>query len=277
MLRFVKPWLPLILLVAAANGLISVAGVGIAAVNKQVVDAATASRPEFDAKMFALLAAATFLNIIFSNVLGVGKTLFNERYSYSLKEQFYGKLMRVKWLQLSRLHSGDIMTRLTGDIDVVAAGMFSVIPSLAYIVFQLAAAFGVLYYYDHTLAWIALCLGPFGLALSAVLGKIFAKYQRQSRENESAYRAFLQESVENLVIAKSFSREEANCRRMREFWNIRYGIIKKRSVAGLGIGVAMNVVFSGGYLLAFGWSLMRMVQGEITYGTVTLLMKPLRD
>lgn len=272
LVSFVKPWLPLILLVSVANGFMSVIGVGVAAVNKRVVDAATAMEPRFDGKIFALLVAVMLFNLIFSNGMNVFKTLLNERYGYGAKEQFYGRIMNAKWQMLSRLHSGDLMTRLTGDIDTVASGLFAVIPSAFYIVFQLVTAFLVLYHYDAMLAVVVLVFAPVGLLISVLMSRIFARYQKQSRENESAYRAFLQESVENLVVTKSFTREAYNRKKMRSFWNIRYDIIKKRSAAGFGVGLAMGMIFSGSYLFAFGVSLMRLVNGEITYGTVTLLL-----
>ncbi len=272
LISFVKPWIALILLVSVANGMMSVIGVGVAAVNKRVVDAATSSNPTFDGKVFALLVAVMAFNLIFSNAMSVFKTLLNERFGYGAKEEFYGRIMNAKWQKLSKLHSGDIMTRLTGDIDTVSSGLFSVIPSAFYIVFQLVTAFLVLYHYDAMLAVVVLLFAPVGLLISVFMSRIFAKYQKQSRENESAYRAFLQESVGNLVVTKSFTREEYNRERMRHFWEIRYGIIKKRAAASFGVGIAMGLIFSGSYLFAFGISLMRLVNGEITYGTVTLLL-----
>ncbi len=272
LVRLIRPWLPIIIVISLVNGLSSLIGVGVSVINKYVVDAATANEPYFNTVCFAALAGVMLFNLLFNNALNVGKTLLNERFAFSLKERFYERIMSAKWLELSRIHSGDVMTRLTGDVDTVASGMFSVIPSMSYIVFQLVAAFSVLYYYDPKLALFALALGPAGLIISVVMSRVYARFQRQSRENESAYRAFLQESIGNLVIAKSFSREEANKARMREFWKIRYNIMKKRSLTSMGIGVCMGVIFNGGYLIAFGWSLMRLVRGEITYGTVTLLL-----
>ena len=270
--QFIRPWIPVILLVMIINAVSSVAGVGVAAINKLVVDAATAKNPAFDRGTFFLLVAVTGANILFTNGVSVGKTWLNERYAFSMKERFYEKILNAQWLPLSRIHSGDVMTRLTGDIDTVSTGMFGVLPALAAIVVQLISAFGLLYYYDPLLALFALCLGPLGAVISLFFSRIFARFQKQARENESAYRAFMQESVENLVISKSFCMEGRNKKRMRSFWEIRFGIIKKRSLAGFGINSAMSLIFSGGYLIAFGWSLVRLVNGEITYGTVTLLL-----
>ncbi len=272
LLNLIKPWLPIIIIVSLVNAAVSVMGVGIAAINKQVVDQATAGKPVFNEQIFAILAAVTLCNIFFSIGINVVKTLLNERYGYSLKEQFYEKILQAQWLPLSKIHSGDLMTRITSDVDTVASGMFSVVPSAFFIVFQLVTAFLVLYHYDPLLSLFALCLGPIGVIMSVLISRIFAKYQRESRENEAAYRAFMQESVENLVIIKSFSKETYSKFCMQEFWKKRYEIIKKRSIASLGMGLGMSVIFSGGYLIAFGWSLIRLVRGEITYGTVTLLL-----
>ena len=272
LMRLVRPWLRNIGFITVANALMSCSGVAIASLNKYVVDAATRQRPVFDVKMFALLVIATIGVAFLSGMLGILNLWWNEKYSFFLKQDFYHKILHTRWSGLSGMHSGDIMTRLTDDVNTVASGLFSVLPSAVYIIFQLLSAFLVLYHWDPMLAIFAIVIGPVGALISIPIGKVFARYQRMSRENESAYRSFLQESIEKLLIVKSFGLERNNEERMQDFWHIRYDIIRKRSFAGMGVSMGVNSIFSLGYLFAFGWGLMRMSRGEVTYGTVTLLI-----
>ncbi len=272
LIHFVRPWLMQMIIISLLNSLVSVMGVGIAAINKRVVDEATGTQPDFHFPLFLLLVGITLFNIAFSNGTGVLRTWLYERFGFSLKEEIYSRLMEIQWLPLTKLHSGDIMTRMTGDIDVIASGMFEMLPSTVSVIIQLITAFALLYHYDSILAVFALFFGPAGMLFGVFMGRILAKFQKQARENESRYRAFMQESMENLVVTKSFCMEKQNKNRMTDFWTRRMQIIKRQSLAGFALGTVTGGIFSGGYLIAFGWSLMRLTQGEITYGTVTLLL-----
>lgn len=268
----VKPWIWKILLVSILNAGLSVLGVLIAAINKWMIDYAVGEEPSFQPGIYALLVVATIFQMAFNSGVNIFRILMNEKFGFYMKKRFFGNILRGDWLKLSRFHSGDIMTRITGDMDTIANGLFTMIPSLFYIVFQFVTAFGVLFHYDHMLAVLAICLGPVGLMISIAMSRIFAAFQKRAMENEGAYRSFMQECVENVVIEKSFSMEEECARRMGGFWNVRYEILRKRGLIGFGMNMAVNLIFSGGYLAAFGWSLYRLVHGEITYGTVTLLL-----
>lgn len=272
LIKQMRAWVWILLGISLLNAALSGMTVVIAAVNKQVVDYATADAPVFHVGFFALLVVVTFANMAFSSGINIGKSFLNEKFAFSMKQRFFRQILRGNWLKLSEFHSGDIMTRITGDMDMVANGMFNILPGLVYTVFQFVIAFSVLWYFDYRMALAAFCLAPLGLLISAGMSNIFARFQAQSRENEAAYRSFMQESMENIVITKSFCQEEASARRMKEFWKIRFGIIKKRSLFGFGLNMAMGLIFSGGYLACFGWCLYRLVQGEITYGTVTMMI-----
>ncbi len=265
-------WFWVLCLVAVLNVCLSGMTVLIAAVNKQVVDYATAGVPTFHVGFYLLLAVVTFGNLACSSAMNIFKTFLNEKFAFSMKIRFFRQILLGDWQRLSKFHSGDIMTRITGDMDVVAHGLFNVFPSLIYTVFQFAISFAVLWYFDFRMAVAAFCLAPLGVVLSAGMSSVFAGFQKESRENEAAYRSFMQESMENIVITKSFSQEENACGQMQEFWEARFGIIKRRSLFGFGLNMALGMIFSGGYLVTFGWCLYRLVKGEITYGTVTMMI-----
>ena len=267
-----RDWIPVILLISVINGLLSIAGIGIAAVNKELVDRATGTQPFFGAGIFLLLITVTVGNVVVSSGIGLYTGFLNEKFSFTMRRNFYGKILRGDWLRLSSYHSGDLMTRLTGDIDTVSNSLFILLPAICYMVLQFVTAFALLYHYDPGLTVIALCIGPLGLAASVALGRLFGRYQKQFRENDGQFRSFMQESMENLMVIKSFSQEEQFGKRLNGYWEARFDIILRRSRASFWLNLAIRGIFSGGYLIAFGWSILRLSRGEITYGTMTLLL-----
>lgn len=52
----------------------------------------------------------------------------------------------------------------------------------------------------------------------------------------------------------------------------RMALVKRRSLYGMLAHIAMRLTFTGGYLLAFGWGILRVSLGEITYGTMSVFL-----
>lgn len=101
-------------------------------------------------------------------------------------------MIRSKWQSLQAFHSGDILTRLTSDVDTVAQGIATLIPDTLGLVVRLVLAFVVLFQYDKVLALSALILGPCGVLAGVLFTGMMHRYEVQMRENESAYRSFMQ-------------------------------------------------------------------------------------
>lgn len=73
-------------------------------------------------------------------------------------------------------------------------------------------------------------------------------------------------------MLKAFSREAASNARLEELKAERLDITRKRGFVSMLSRISMNLVFSGGYLLAFGWGIMRVSRAAITYGTMNVFL-----
>ena len=267
-----KPWLPKILGISFFSGGLSTIAIGISQLNKWLVDTATGHSPAFDMRIFLILCLATFANMAVNSGLNTYQTLLYEKQSYQMRKQFFRQVLIGDWQRLSAFHSGDIMTRITSDVDMIAHGVFTLIPQVVSVLCQFITAFLLFYHYAPGLSIVILGISPFGLLFSIILSRVYSRLQKQSRENEAEYRAFMQESTENLMLAKCFSLEVFFQEKLEFFWNKRYAVVKKRTYTSFFLNILMTLVFSGSYLIAFGWSTLLLSKGEITYGTLTLLL-----
>lgn len=270
MIRTTKPYFHYIIIILC----ISIVSMGISYVStiigKYVVDDAT--KGAVNMHNILLMCAATIISIfvgIFSNVLS---SYINERFSFNIRQKLFNDIQRSVWIKISKLHSGDLVTRLTSDTSSLADCMISLLPSTIIIICQLVISFCILFYYDKAIAVFALILGPIGAVCMLFFKESFKKYQRELRESESEYRTFMQECLSDLTVVKTFMQENKNEQKIEEIKEKRLQLIIKSSRLSSLMGAVMKIVYSMGYVIAFCWGSYRISTGDITYGTLTVFI-----
>ena len=265
-----KPFWPQLMLLVGIDLLAVLIGFGSSFVSKNVVDNATAGLEFLPAFSVMILLSAVSIGI--GAAVGVLRTLINERFSFGVRLKVFDRLLSASYLGLGRYHSGDLLTRMTSDVDTIATGIASAIPSLAMILVRLGAAFLLLFGYSPFLALSALLLAPVGLLLSLLTGERLKKLSAEVRESEAAYRSFIQEHTANIAVVKTFQMEEQSRRRLTGLRQRTLNAVLKRSRLSVVTNLCIRAVFSLGYFISFGYCIFGLAGGTLTYGTMTLFL-----
>ncbi len=265
-----KPFIPSLILLLFFSIVGSLLGIVSAVVSKFVIDAATSasSLTVSVVVMISVTAATLALSIVSSLVT----TVINERYAFHIRRKIFDKILRTEWLQIAKYHSGDLLTRLKSDVGAVTSGITNVAPSIITLIVRLIAAFFTLMYYDASLALFALILGPVSAVSSWIFGRKLKRLQIKVQESESKYSSFMQESIENILIIKSFVAEERSNQRLQELYKQRLHWILKKNRLSVIASAAVGFFFSFGYILAFVWGAIKISLGLISFGTMTLFL-----
>ncbi len=272
MITKTKPFFWSLMLILLLNFSISVTGIGSTVITKYIIDGATGAGKVFTAQGVTILVVLTLVSMAVSAFSGIITTLINERYAFSIRLKVYDNVLRAKWQKIMSFHSGDIVTRLTGDIEAVSNGISSIIPNFIFLLVRLIIAFCVLFFYDHFLALAALIIGPVGVLLSLIFSGKLKYYQEELRKTESEYRSFLQETVENITVVKTFEQEASCGEKLLQLRNKRLKLIVKRNKLNIAISLCIRFTFSAGYLIAFCWGIFRLSNHSITYGTMSIFL-----
>lgn len=239
-------------------------------IGKHIVDATTSG--QLNIKYIIYMIGSTIFSILFSSFTRIFSDYVNEKFSFGLRCKMFDRVQRCVWQELSKFHSGDIVTRLTSDVSAVSGGLISLVPSIIVTAIQLIASFGILFYFDRPLALFALIIGPVGTISMIFFKKKYSYYQKKLRETESEYRSFMQESLANVGVVKTFQCEDSNSEYMQNIRQSRMHVIMKTSRLSALMSAFMRLIFSTGYVVAFCWSAYRISAGMITYGTMTIFL-----
>lgn len=270
LLSYSKPYAGRIILKMLME--LGVTGMSLAMVaySKRIIDNATTGNKFVS---FLIVYVCLMIAVLFvENILTLITTILNEKYSFGIRLQVYNKIIRSNWSTVEKYHTGDLMTRLTSDAGNVADGIINTIPQVLRLVIELVVVFFMLFSYSPLLACLGLCVAPVAAIASWWLGKKIKRLQVKVQESEAKYRSFLQESLANLLIVKSFRNENYASDRLSELRENRFFWVFKKTKMSMASSVAMSLAFQIGYIAAFAYGALLIYRGEITYGTMTVFL-----
>lgn len=270
--HYSKPYLGRISIYMLLSVMTTGISLGMAVLSKEIINSAIGGKENVIVRFIVVygvfIIAELVLNIL-STILG---TMLQERFSFGIRKQLYEKILASKWLDIQKYHSGDLMTRLTTDAQNVADGIMYVIPSIVTLFVQLIMVFFTLFYYSHVMAICALLIAPVAAFMAWWLGGRLKKLQLKVQESEALYRSFMQESVANLMIVKTFANEEYSTDRLIDLRENRFHWVFQKTKMGVFYTTAMSLAFQGGYIIAFTYGALQVAHKIIDYGTMSIFL-----
>ena len=271
MVSYAKPYAPRIFLVMLFNLLTSILSVGMAVISKHIIDTATDNSGSF-LWLIVLYIVCVLVNLGIVMAGSLISVMLSERFSFGIRKQLYEKIIHSHWMDVQKYHTGDLMTRLTSDASSVSDGIISIVPDIIKLLLELVIVFFTLFYFSPLLAVFALVLAPLAAIASFIFGQAIKKLQVKVQESESAYRSFLQESLANLLIVKSFVNEDYSTQRLVTLRDQRFHWVFKKSKLSIAASTAMSMTFQLGYITAFAYGALQISKKAITYGTMSVFL-----
>ena len=242
----------------------------MAVLSKEVIDHATNGDGITTALLWyvVLMVVMQIVNVITT----FASTMMNEHFSFGIRKQVYDKIVHSAWLETEKYHTGDLMTRMTSDAGNIADGIVNTIPSIIELMIELIAVFFTLFSYSKFLALFSLFLAPFAGMVSLLLGRKLKVLQIRVQESETAYRSFIQESLANLLIVKSFTNEDRFTEELVHLRKERFAWVWKKTKLNVGASASMSATFEIGYIAAFTYGVLQVSAKVISFGTMTIFL-----
>jgi len=167
----------------------------------------------------ALLAAV----LLFTLLRGVGAFLgryyiewVGQRVVMVLRNQAFAHLQDVSVQDLSHKRTGELISRVTNDTQLVERGVSTVLSDLAVQPFMLAAAVAALLLLDPRLALITVVFFPACILPVALFGRRVRKYARRGQARLADLASIQQETAVGARVVKAFGMEARETARFRD-------------------------------------------------------------
>ena len=210
---------------------------------------------------FAVLAVA-------SSAFEWGGTLCGQwlgfRIEAAMRERLFDHIERLPFAYFDRTKTGEILSRITGDLRQVGSTAHLMPEALVEIVLMLTGSFAVMFCLNVRLALWTLLPVPFILLFAAAFQKHIHAVWRGNRQEAAAFAAHVENAVQGIREVKSFTCEDRERRAFRHV-NDRFRLSFERMSS---LYAPLN---SGTQLMLEGYSLLYIALGAwmVAHGSAT--------
>lgn len=241
--------------------------------SKNLIDAVTGHDTENIGFIISTIIGMGLGSIVLEAVTGRISAKINIKVGNEIRADIYDRIINTDWESMSAFHSGDLLTRLTGDATTVADSVLGWIPNLITRLVQFICIFSVIMYYDPTMAVLSLISAPITILVSKSLMLKMRKFNKASREISSEMMSFNEETFQNLQSIKAFNLINVFSNRLRIVQEKSKKVGLEYNKFSIYTYCFMSVVGMVVYYSCFGWGVYRLWTGHITYGTMTLFLQ----
>ena len=258
-------------------GLISTMSVAVAMCNvwisKRLIDIATHSVDGDLIQFIILFASCAVVQILFSVTISRLETKTEVSLRNSLRYKYFTKIMESRWSGKEAFHTGDMLSRLDGDVAKVADTLSRTMPAVIATVIQLIAALLFLGSMDWRLTLVVLLIMPAALLLSRAYVNRMRRLTNDIRTTDSRIYTHLQENIQHRVLITSFENTDQAIESLDDYHEDLQRQTITRNNYNLFSRSIVQLGFSAGYVTAFSWGVTGIAAGTITFGTMAAFLQ----
>ena len=268
-----KPaYLPLIISLIIGS-ITSAVGVYNTMISKYLIDAATSGQVNIVIKWLTAMAAIIIFNLAFGTINSLLSTYTSNKIYNELQKKFFAHVTYSTYMENSKYHSVGLLTRITSDTSTINSFICGTIPSIVYSTITLVISFFTLLSINPFIAVFTVLVFPMLFVMNKLLGKRIKKFYKDIQDQSIKYNAFVQESIQNLMIVKTFCAEKRTVSNLAKLQADKFKLIFKQTLFSSLVGIAFSIGSSGLSFIVFAWGALNLVSGAITFGTMTALLQ----
>ncbi len=215
-----------------------------------------------------------------ANLIGVVESYINtwiaQHITYDMRNQMYGHLQKMSQRFSTTSRQGDVITRMTSDIDGVQQVITNTFTSILSNVITLIIAMVAMFRKNWVLALIGMVIVPLFTIPTRRAGRTRWKFANESQACNDEINGILNEtlSVSCQLLSKLFGREQYEYRRYEEANSRMIRLNIREGMAGRWFRVILSTFTSIGPMLIYlvGGILMIRYNQDLTIGDITVLV-----
>ncbi len=261
------------IVLTAVMAAVSALAVSFSLVSKNIIDIATRAGNGDMAKNVLLLVLMIILMIILQIAASRINIAVTGKMEIRLKGGMFNKLLKKDMLSVYKYHTGDIMNRLTNDVNSVSIGYSSVIPEIVSFAVRIIFSICVLIKLDRSFALIYIVAAPLFLIFAKLYSNKMKKLHKKVQETEGDTRSYMTEALQNLLVIKAFEKEKDFSVKADGFQKLNYKAKIKRNTVSITVNILVYMAFTFGYYFALLWGAFKISSGILTFGGLTAMLQ----
>lgn len=200
-----------------------------------------------------------------------------QKIGYELRRKLASKIFKIKLSKLDTMKKGDVISKVTNDVERLTDNLTEVIPDLVYNFSLIIGVIVMMYILDPILASLTIIVIPITYIILAIIVKKTQKYFELNQKAIGNVNSFVEESVTNNDVIKSFNKENyfKNKFNKESATLAKYGF---KSSFYSSLGVSFNKALGNlNYLVIVCVGALRVIKGSLRLGAIQSFMQYMKD
>ncbi|GHF54601.1 protein-tyrosine-phosphatase [Streptomyces mashuensis] len=265
-----RRWIPVLLAFVVIGPVIDAAGIWLF---KVVVDDVLVPRR---LGLFVPIALAYVVLTVLAGAVRFGDEVtsawVSERFLMALRSDLFRHLQGLSLGFFERRRPGDVLSRLTGDVEAVETFLLSGIVGAFSHLIELGVFLTVLFWLSWDLALVALLVAPLFWITARWFSRRIKAAAREQRRRSGTISAVAEESLGNIALVQAYNRQGREQRRFQaeNLGNYRAEMASAR--IGALFAPVVDVLELGGVLVVMGMGAWELTQGRLTLGGLLVFL-----
>lgn len=223
-----------------------------------------------------VVALLYFISSFFTFIQSISMTEVANRFAKKLRNSISEKINRLPLTFFDKNSVGDILSRVTNDIDTIAQSMNQSLASLFSSIVQFLGTIIMMFYTNWQMAVTAIVSSTFGfIFMFLIIGKS-QKYFSMRQKSLGKLNGHIEEVYSGLNIVKSYNAKNYV---LDKFDKANYDVYKANQMSQFLSGLMMPLmIFTGnlGYVAICIVGAVLTIKGKITFGVIVAFMSYVR-
>ena len=226
--RYLKPYyfkLVVVIIFAAASTVFSIVGPKILAKATDKLSEGIMAKVsgtggidfEYIAYIIWILVGLYLVSALFSYIQGFITSTISQRVAYDLRTSISKKIDRMPLSYFDRHTSGDILSRVTNDIDTIAQSLNQSMSQVITSSVTVVGIFIMMLSISPQMTIIAVCVLPVSMLLISIVMKRSHKYFAKQQQALGDVNGHIEEMYGGHNVVKAFNGEEASVKQFDEY------------------------------------------------------------
>jgi ATP-binding cassette, subfamily B, bacterial len=204
--------------------------------------------------------------------------------AHDLRRMVYQRIQRLSLAEHGESRTGDLLTRVTSDIDAVQDFITSALLGIVINVLTLVGMLGIMFYMNWRFTLIGLSVAPVMFLFIYVYSKRIKKATRLVKKREGELMSGVAEKLTSIQVVQAFAREEYEDQRFD--WESRQNVaagLRARSMKAR-LSPMVDLLVAVGTCLVLGYGARLVMEGGFTTGQLVIFImylgktyKPMKD
>ena len=203
--------------------------------------------------MLSLILIIYVSTSVFTYLQGLLSAYLSQNTVREMRKDLFDHIVKLPVKYTDTHAHGDIMSRMTNDVDNISNTISQSIGSLFSGILTILGALGIMLYYNWFLTLVSLSTIVFTVLATKYLSKLMRKYYKRQQELLGNLNGHVEEMVTGYKTVVAYSKEEMVQNEFNEIsGNLRKVSIKANIFGGI-MGPVMNCISNTGFLLICGF------------------------